>query len=691
MVIRAVSAIAALVAGTWIYSEHKYGTDPISYWRYPIVKEAKFKAYEESDVFAVRFSADGQRLITQSAADRVRTERLDIWNAQTFKRLDTIEDPSISINDIRISDDQRRIVATGLATSLQVWDGQTGQMRPILTGIEGLMQRPTLSPDGRLIAGIQYEHRTQQWHVKLWDAQTGEAKMAIAHQPEALRAIAFNPASNLLAIAADDAIQFWDIAAQTQLRTVPFERAETYKESGQFEAIADISFNNDGKLLTVRSDRGQLEQIDVATGKTLYTLDRYLRSYSASALSPDGKRLAVLIWKSKEERYDIELVDIEKDETVATLKNVEDVTGLAFSPDGNTLAAEFRRKITLYDIATGQPLPLPPIENYGYGFTFTPDAQALLVMSRGGSVSEISLQTGEANRQFLSPQAVLGQDLLSPQLSQTATTLIATARVPVLNIWEYAQSAQPSDVVSSEGQNGEIQQLTTHRLSPTYSPKQLALSSKGEKFAISNFLKADDEMRVTAVGSSVSGDILRTFPAETLPLDIALSPDGETLATYHEDYNIQLWNTNTGERLHHFVEDDPVSDRRAKIAFSPDGTLFAASNKESIRLWQTETQELVQTLRIEEIVQPSSDLGFRWDSQVLAISPDNTWIAISDEQARLHFIEISTGELVRTLHYPDNHRGLMDIALSPDGQTLAGGTYRGDILIWRLPSRFSLL
>ncbi len=158
---------------------------------------------------------------------------------------------------------------------------------------------------------------------------------------------------------------------------------------------------------------------------------------------------------------------------------------------------------------------------------------------------------------------------------------------------------------------------------------------------------------------------------------IALSPDGQTLASSSQDSTIKLWNLNTGRLLQTLFEDDDLGSTWS-VAISPDGqTLASGSSDQTIKLWNLQTGELRRTLS-----------GHTDTVRSVAISPDGQTLASGSGDQTIKLWNLQTGELRRTLSGHTDRA--ISIAISPDGQTLASGSTDNTIKIWNLQSGESL-
>ncbi len=153
---------------------------------------------------------------------------------------------------------------------------------------------------------------------------------------------------------------------------------------------------------------------------------------------------------------------------------------------------------------------------------------------------------------------------------------------------------------------------------------------------------------------------------------VAISPDGNCLASGSFDDTIKLWNLETGELLRTLSKHlQPV----LAIAFSPDGqTLISGSVDDTIRLWNLDTGGTIGT-----IGEHSDSVTSIADS--LAISPDGQAIASGSDDHTIKIWQLSTGELLDTFRHP---RGVNTVAISPDGQTLVSGSSDTTVKLWNL-------
>ncbi|MEL6763291.1 MAG: TIR domain-containing protein, partial [Cyanobacteria bacterium J06607_6] len=147
---------------------------------------------------------------------------------------------------------------------------------------------------------------------------------------------------------------------------------------------------------------------------------------------------------------------------------------------------------------------------------------------------------------------------------------------------------------------------------------------------------------------------------------LVFSPDGEILASASLDQTAKLWNLQ-GELLHTLADhEDQVWD----VGFSPDGqTLVTSSSDATLKLWNR-NGELLQTLSGHE--GPTWDLAFSADRQIIASHSDDQTVKLWNWQ----------GELLQTLSgHTDNP---WSKAFSPDGELIATSGADKTVRLWNL-------
>jgi WD40 repeat protein len=149
---------------------------------------------------------------------------------------------------------------------------------------------------------------------------------------------------------------------------------------------------------------------------------------------------------------------------------------------------------------------------------------------------------------------------------------------------------------------------------------------------------------------------------------VAISPDGQTLASGAGDKTIKLWNLSTGELVNTLFGH---SSSVLSVAISRDGqTLASGGGDKTIKVWNLSTGELLNTLS------EHSD-----SVRSVTFSPDGQTLASGSDDSTIKIWHLSTGELLTTL--TEHSEGVNSVTFSPDGQILASGSDDGTIKIWQ--------
>jgi WD40 repeat protein/Flp pilus assembly protein TadD len=152
--------------------------------------------------------------------------------------------------------------------------------------------------------------------------------------------------------------------------------------------------------------------------------------------------------------------------------------------------------------------------------------------------------------------------------------------------------------------------------------------------------------RHTHVDLQIRGRLTRVEPLDECRY-VAVSPDGEWLATGSHNLGAQVWRVRDAKK----VADLPVNTGTA-VAFSPDGKWLLTTQPPS-RLWTTGTWALHR------------ELG----AMALCFSPDSRLVALRDASRIIRLVEAETGRVIARLESPES----CDVhwaTFSPDGSRL---------------------
>jgi WD40 repeat protein len=194
----------------------------------------------------------------------------------------------------------------------------------------------------------------------------------------------------------------------------------------------------------------------------------------------------------------------------------------------------------------------------------------------------------------------------------------------------------------------------------------IAISLNGQTLASGS---ADNTIKIWHLGSD---KVIHTLTGHSSWVySVAFSPDEQTLASGSGDNTIKLWQVDTSKLIHTLTGH---SGYVFSVAFSPDGqTLASGCQDNTIKLWQVDSGKLIRTLT-----------GYSNWVYSVAFSPDGQTLVSGSADNTIKIWSMDSGKLIGALA---GHSGMVySVAISPDGQTIASGSADNTIKIWHLVS-----
>jgi WD40 repeat protein len=485
-----------------------------------------------------------------------------------------------------------------------------------------------LSREGDMVATIGYGP-----DVKVWSTQQTRRPQLKLRAPANIGSTAFSPDGRILAVD-NGSVKLYGLPGGQRL-------GEPLPHSGgNWNCVA---FSSDGATLAAAGFSKLVGLWDVESQTKLHSFKGHEFKIFGVAFSPNGKTLASASYR------EVILWDVPS----GTKRCVagEDVAAgwcVAFAPDGKTLASGgLDGTVWFWDPETGRPLGAVPERAPGYitSLAYSSDSR-LAAGSADGSVILWDLKT---NAKL---DALRGhQEMVRGLRFSSDNAMLASASLDgTVKLWDVA-APMPAGLLK-----GHTQQVTS-----------LAFVPDGSTIVSGSF---DRTVRFWDVHT---GEELATLQPHRLGVQaLAISPDGKMAASVSLDNKVALLDAASAEPKQYLSQQMPMS-----AAFFPDVDRLAVCGavRPVLKVWDWANHAPVKYDPLDNSLQ----------LRAVTVSPDGQLLACGGWDKLVRLLDARTGDELQAL--PGHGGDVQCLAFSPDGTTLASGAVDNKVILWDVASR----
>jgi WD40 repeat protein len=594
-------------------------------WSIPEGKQISSLKGHSEWVFTLAFSPDG-RLLASGSSDNT----VILWNVSKGTKEVEISLQGSDVTCVAFSPDGNTLAISGEDKVIKLWDVPTRKMKADLLGHTKSVRRIAFSPDGNYLVSASLDETLRQWNLATLktERQTKfEAKFT---------SLAYSLDGNLVAVGnTGEAVGFWDLRTG-KLTTKSLPQGASLVDALTFISDKELALLN-GSDLTLWNF--ETNEIRVASENSSG------EGSKAVELSKDNKLLAF-----NDGRH-IKLLDLKTNQIRELKGGLDSVSEVAFSSDGNFLAASVGNRLDTFgdQFGVGDQERGTMIANLlGIRFAFVPSVGVLVTF-------------GEIDGGYGSPNIEFIQDFTKPE-----TNRILKAHTKSIN----SIAVHPNgNLLASSSEDGTVKLWDVKKLWGVKKPWDIknakpskVLQEHANKITFNHdgtLLATESKDSTIKLWDTKTWEY-RIIPNKRMIRSLLFSPNGEVLAVAELSgrHHLTLWDTATYKPLHSWSLD-----------FTPEtfDTRFFGSNEQSVHVVFGEMAGSSKTF---------GSVSFSRDTSMVACVEIN--YAVGDY--RIKIWSVKTGKVLHTL--TGHSSSIRSTAFSPSGNVLASGSWDTTIKLW---------
>ena len=431
--------------------------------------------------------------------------------------------------------------------------------------------------------------------------------------------------------------------------------------------INDMEYSPDGTILAVATTIG-IWLYDTETYQERKLFTRSHQEMEKVYFNGDGTVLIGMErFSHKITRWDVTLPEIEK-----SSKKKHDFPRYGpSSSDGNTFATISFKEIHIRDSKTNTSKHiLKGHEDYIGCLSYSPDSKIIASGSKDQTVRLWDVKTGKHIRTLTGHQ----DNITFLSFSPDGSTLISGSSNMTINFWDIVSRELKlpfaiQGVISDKNfQNEKIKRTF-------FSPDKSILVTTGESRTIHLWDTTTGKLKQTF--SEKNEDSKETGYVRGVE-NILFSPDGKSILSLVNGYEIRMWDIATGKRRRF----TGYTGYLTNASYSPDGkTLATVDYPGEIRIWDIATGKLKRT--ISNFNPRDNSHHIQYDTYYIAFTPNGEKAIISEADGAISLLDTATKRLHTLMGKTNSSNGTWpnDVLLSPDGETIASWNASKDGLI----------
>ncbi|KAI1460162.1 WD40 repeat-like protein [Annulohypoxylon moriforme] len=514
-----------------------------------------------------------------------------------------------TVGCVAFSHDGKLIASGSEDSSLCIWDAEMGTMQHNFKVPNAWFDSVAISSQGIVAAS------SNDSPIMIWSLSTGREVRKLPSEPETMNGVCFSNDGSKLAVYGSNTVRIWDLENDVPESGI---LKSFYIEHPNAETVFSISFGSGDRLLATGTD--------------------------------DSK---IRVW------------DLEKGAIVATwLKTDGDLAVKGESVDSNTLEAG-GRDLDIIDHSQSQLVteishlrePLRTIDCHTEeikSIVFSPDSRIIAAGSEDGTVLIWELDAGEPGKEILKSLEANHGAVCSVAFSLNPNEcLLVSCAYHDIDIWD--------------PKTGE--HLTAIK-SPSITLYGLAFSPTKSYFATG---ASDHGIHLWYIpGKLKEGEEASRFKPTRIN-DLALSPDGRTLAAAQNEKHLTLWDTETNNEIRDPRLDSGHTGHVLSVSFSPkNGSMLLSSGTDrSIRICDVKTGKLLHRF--------SDHVDWIRSS---AWSPDEEYVASASDDGTVRIWSVGDEDNQKPQILRHGNSYVWGVAFSANGQYVATCAGNKKVLVW---------